>query len=180
MNLVIAYSQQKNNRCAMGDTEQDHMYLFARALYNILAQDKRFNLYMPPKLNKGSDLENLRESVRLSNEFIKKNGGKGYHLEFHSDAGAYAKGASFLYVSEAGKKLLEPIAAELMDLTPWPDVGIRKRTNLHALNGTKAVAGLIEISFHDNKEEAEWIHKNIVMIATRVANGIYKSLKGEL
>jgi N-acetylmuramoyl-L-alanine amidase len=176
INLVIAYSQQLQNKCKMGDTEQDHMFTIARILYNILCQDKRLNVYCIPKLNLGSDTANLRESVRLSNAFIGKN--KGYHLELHSDAGAYAKGASGLYYSEAGKQFITPIMQELTDLTPWPDIGLRQRRDLLALKGTSATAGLIEVSFHDNPEEAKFIHDNAVVIAVRIASGLYKFWKG--
>ena len=177
INLVIAYSQQRQNKCKMGDAETDHMYTIARILYNILSQDTRINTYIIQKLDTGADLANLRESVRLSNSFIKAYGGKGYHLELHSDAGAYAKGASGLYYSESGRLFLEPIMKELMDLTPWPDVGLRQRRDLLALKGTVATAGIIEVSFHDNLEEAKWIHENAVPIAVRLANGLYKSIK---
>jgi hypothetical protein len=180
INLVIAYSQQHKNKCKMGDTETDHMFTIAKALYSILAQDKRLNVYLIPQQDTGDDLNNLRGSIALSNKFIKSYGGKGYHLELHSDAGAYAKGASGLYKSEAGLAFITPIMNELMDLTPTTDVGIRKRDDLGALNQTDAVAGLIEISFHDNLAEAAWIHNNPIAIAVRLANGIYKSLANEL
>jgi hypothetical protein len=55
-----------------------------------------------------------------------------------------------------------------------------KRDNLGALNETKAVAGIIEVSFHDDPDEAKWIHDENVSIAVRLANGIYKSLAKEL
>jgi N-acetylmuramoyl-L-alanine amidase len=172
INLVIASSQQDANKCVMGDTEADHMYSICKALYDLVSPDKRLNVYLVPRL-KGTDTEDLRESTRLSNEFIKANG-PGYHLELHSDAGAYAKGASGLYVSENGRKFVTPIMEELMKLTPWPDVGIRKRTDLYALNQTTAVAGLIEVSFHDNPEEAKWIHENTKQIALAIMTGMYK------
>jgi hypothetical protein len=178
--LVIAYSQQHRNKCAVGDEETDHMYTIAKALYDILVQDKRLSVYLIPRQDTGDDLQNLRNSIRFSNEFIQKNGGKGYHLELHSDAGGYAKGCSALYKSEAGKAFVTPIYNELADLTPTPDVGIRKRDDLGALNQTIAVSGIIEVAFHDNLQEAAWIHSNTIPIAVRIANGIYKSLAAEL
>lgn len=162
----------------MGDTEADHMYNIARILFDILSKDPRLNTYIVSRINTGSDIANLRESVKLSNTFIKMHGGKGYHLELHSDAGAYAKGASGLYYSESGRQFVEPIMKELTDLTPWTDVGLKQRRDLLALKGTVATAGLIEVSFHDNLEEAKFIHENVVPIAVRIANGFYKYLKG--
>jgi N-acetylmuramoyl-L-alanine amidase len=179
INLVIAYSQQKNNKCKEGDTEQDHMHYIADALFDILSKDKRLNTYFIPLQNIGTDNGNLKASIRLSNAFIKANGGKGYHIELHSDAGAYAKGCSALYVSEKGKILATYLYNELADLTPTPDAGVRKRDNLGALNQTIAVATILEVSFHDNQQEAKFIHDESISIAVRLANGIYKFLKGE-
>lgn len=178
IHLVVAYSQQHANKCKMGDTESDHMYSIAKVVYDILSQDKRFNTFLIPRQNTGTDIGNLRASIKLSNEFIKKNGGKGYHLELHSDAGGYAKGASGLYKSEAGKAFVTSIMDEITALTPTTDVGIRKRDDLGALNQTKAVAGLIEVAFHDNPEEARWIHENIITIGVAIVYGIYKFTKG--
>lgn len=170
-NLVIAYSQQRQNKCRMGDTEHDHMYLIAQALYLFLKPYNELNLYLIPPQNTGSDSGNLRAATQLSNEFIKKYG-PGYHIELHSDAGAYAKGASGLYYSDAGKKFINPIMEKLKALTPWGDVGIRQHKELYALKNTKAIAGLIEVSFHDNLQEAKWIHDNIQIIAETIGKGI--------
>ena len=179
INLVIAYSQQRNNKCKEGDTEQTHMHYIADVLFDILSKDKRLNTYFIPLQNTGTDNGNLKASIRLSNAFIKANGGKGYHIELHSDAGGYAKGCSSLYVSEKGKVLATYLYNELSDLTPTPDAGIRYRDNLGALNQTIAVATILEVSFHDSTSEAEWIHDESIPIAVRLANGIYKFLKGE-
>jgi hypothetical protein len=174
INLVIAYSQQRQNKCKMGDAEHEHCYKIAQELYNLLKPDTRFNLYLIPVQNTGNDTNNLKESVRLSNNFISKYG-SGYHLEIHTDAGGYATGASGLYYSENGKKFLTPILNEITALTPWSDVGLRERKDLYALKNTKAIAGLIELSFHDNSTEAKWIHDNIQLIAAKLRDGIYKS-----
>lgn len=178
INLVIAHSQQHNNHCAVGDTEQDHMTLIAEEIYNLLSSDKRFNLLLIPKLNVGTDNENLKKSIALSNEFIVKNGG-GCHLEFHSDAGYSAHGVSGLYKTPAGRDLITPIVKELMALTPWNDVGIKQREDLGALNQTKAVAGIIEVAFHDKKDDATWIHQHIKDIVKAIVTGTYKSFNIE-
>lgn len=180
INLVIAYSQQKNNACIMGDAEQDHMYVIAKAKYDILSMDKRLNVYLVPQQNTGTDSGNLKASIVLSNKFIRANGGKGYHIELHSDAGG-GKGAVGLYVSEGGKRLVSALMDDLPEITPdVNDEGrIRKRTNLGALNQTVAVAGIVEVSFHDKTDEAKFIHENGVSIAVSIAHGFYKFLKGE-
>lgn len=177
-NIVLAYSQQYNNKCAIGDTEADHMYPIAKALSDILRQDKRLNVYLIPQQHTGTDNGNLKASIMLSNGFIKANGGKGFHLEVHSDAyNGKGQGASALYLSDAGLAFITPIYNELSAITPTPDRGIIKRTDLGALNQTLAVAGILEVSFHDEAKQAKFIHDNAVFIAATLAVGTYKSLK---
>jgi N-acetylmuramoyl-L-alanine amidase len=163
----------------MGDVEQAHMYPIAKALRDILSEDGRLNTYLIPLQDTGTDSGNLKASIKLSNAFVKANGGKGIHCEFHSDSGNYADGCSALYVSEKGKVLATYLYNELSDLTPTKDAGIRKRTDLGALNQTIAVSAVIEVSFHDDPIQAKWIHDESIAIAVRAANGIYKYLKGE-
>jgi N-acetylmuramoyl-L-alanine amidase len=175
INIVISPSQQNYNKCIVGDTESDHMHLIGQALYDILCKYSELNVILIPKFN-GEDIENLRKAVDMSNDFINKNGGEGFHLELHSDAGAYASGATGIYYSEAGKAFVIPIAKAIMELTPWQDVGLACRKDLYALKATVAIAGLIEVSFHDNSKEAQWIHDNIRVIASTLAKGILKAL----
>ena len=179
INVVLAYSQQQHNTCAMGDTEQDHMYTIAGALYVILKGDKRLNVMLIPPQKTGKDNDNLRASIKLSNAFIRAGGGKGYHIELHSDAGG-GRGAVGLYVSDAGKRLASALMDALDDITPGADENrIRQRTDLGALNQTDAVASIIEVSFHDKPDEAKFIHENSQNIAVSIAYGFYKFLKGE-
>ncbi len=170
VNIVVAYSQQRGNRCIMGDTEHDHMYSIAKALYDDLSN--RFNTYLIPPQNLGSDNANLKESIRLSNAFISKYGG-GYHIELHSDGGYDGSGASAFYYSESGRKFITPIYEAMSRLTPWKDMAIKERRNLLALRGTKAISGLLEVSFHDKPNEAKWIHDNIHTIAKTISKAIY-------
>jgi N-acetylmuramoyl-L-alanine amidase len=175
INFVISPSQQKNNACVMGDTEQAHMHVIGQKVYDLLKQDTRFNPYKIPMLN-GDANANLRQVVAMSNDFIKANGDEGYHLALHSDAGGYARGTSGLYLGEKGKAWGKPIIDELCALTPWDDVGIRKRADLYELNNTTASAFLVEVSFHDQKDEAQWIHSNTDAIVQAIVRGIYAGL----
>jgi hypothetical protein len=175
INLVISPSQQNFNKCAIEDSEADHMNLIGQALYDILKNYSQLNLLLIPRMSE-DDGSNLRNAIAMSNDFIANNGGNGFHICLHSDAGAYATGASGLYFSEAGKAFMLPIMRAMENLTPWNDIGLRYRNNLSELKRTIAVAGLLEISFHDNINEAQWIHDNIGNIAVAIANGILKAL----
>jgi N-acetylmuramoyl-L-alanine amidase len=176
INLVISPSQQFENHCKMGDTEADHTRKIATMIYKNLSKIPSINLFLVPVSNKERDTARLRDAVSMSNDFIKQNGGTGYHFAIHTDAGGYATGASLLYKSEEGKKFGTPIIENIMQLTPWNDVGLKVRNGLYELNKTLAYAALIEISFHDSSKEARWIHENMQTIADVITDGILKGL----
>ncbi len=168
-NLVISPSQQSG-------IEEQLMRPMAQMLYDKIKSDNvPVNLMLIPELP-GTDNEALKRAVDYSNEFIRNNGGTGYHLELHADAGNYATGASGLYVSEAGRKFITPIAKRIMDITPWNDVGIKQCTDLYALNQTIAVAGLLEVSFYDDPEEYNWMKSNFDLITETIKYGIYEAV----
>jgi N-acetylmuramoyl-L-alanine amidase len=176
INLVLSPSQQYENKCKMGDVEADHMRKITEYIYSNLQSEPRLNVYLVPKSNKERDAARLRDAVHMSNAFIKKNGGEGYHLALHSDAGAYATGASMLYKSQEGLQFGIPIIDEIMQLTPWKDVGFKARNDLYELNKTLAYAALMEISFHDSSKEGKWIHENMKPIADTITRGILRGL----
>jgi N-acetylmuramoyl-L-alanine amidase len=47
---------------------------------------------------------------------------------------------------------------------------------LWELKKTQATAVILEVSFHDNLEEAKWIHHNKQIIADVITGGIFKGL----
>jgi hypothetical protein len=175
INIVLASSQQRGLGCAMGDSEQAHMFQITTKVHNLLKPDNRLNIFQIP-LKSGTDTQNLIDTVNMSNDFILSNGGDGYHLGLHSDGGAYSTGASGLFVSRGGEAWITPIFEEISAITPWNDIGLRSRTGLWELNQTIAIAGIIEVSFHDIPEEAEWIHGNMDLIADAIVKGIYRAI----
>jgi N-acetylmuramoyl-L-alanine amidase len=151
------------------------MWRMAQTLGGIMKQDPFFNVYLVPDVNKGSDANNLKEAIRLIKIFEAANPGKSILIDLHSDAGSKTSlGCSALYRSEGGKLLAETIYKELSDLTPWPDGGVRYRTDLGILNQTRSIAIVLETAFHDKVVSAKWLHENIVAIPVRIANGLFK------
>lgn len=152
------------------------MHRIGMLLHENLRTDEQLNVYLIPKISSGTDAEKLKLAVNLSNDFIRRNGGAGYHVALHSDAGGYATGCSVLFKSEDGQKIGIPIMAEMANLTPGKDVGLRRRDDLYELNKTLAVATLVEVSFHDEQKEARWIHDNLKPIADALYRGILKGV----
>lgn len=175
INIVVSRSQQPGNKCVVGDCEQDHMGIIANKLALLLINDGRFNVFNIPELDLGTN-ENLYEIVRISDEFIDNNGGDGYHIALHSDGGYEGHGASAFYFSDSGLCFIKPVYEAMCKLTPWNDMNLRAWSGLYELRNTKAIAGLIEVSFHDKLKEAQWIHNNFDAIAKTIYNGIVRGV----
>ena len=82
-----------------------------------------------------------------------------------------AHGAEVLYISEAGRKLAQPVQDEIVKLG-FTNRGLKYRNNLHVLKATNAPAILIECCFCDN-----WIDMQRYN-PEKMANAIVKGLVG--
>ena len=111
------------------------------------------------------------DSVRLSNA-----GNYGLHLALHSNASGSANygrqtGSDVYYYpsSTNGKRAADIIVDNLKLIYPNPDnVEALATTRLYELNNSRAPAVLVEIAYHDNKSDADWIRNNINSIAENV------------
>lgn len=112
------------------------------------------------------------DSVRQSNA-----GNYGLHLALHSNASGTAnygrqQGTDVYYyaTSAAGKGAAELFADNLKDIYPDPSlVRPLATTSLYEVRRTNAPAILVEIAYHDNAADAEWIKANIQPIARNLA-----------
>lgn len=110
------------------------------------------------------------------------------HVAIHSNATAdkigTARGCEVWYRegSREGERLAKSIYDRLSVLTPANDRGIKPTTRLFELNHTTAPAAIIEVGFHNNPEDAQWIVNNEDAIADAIAEGIgiYFGAKGGL
>lgn len=96
-------------------------------------------------------------------------------IELHLNAGTpSAKGTEVLYKSNKGKKYAEAIQKQLA--TVFQDRGIKQRTDLYILNGTKPPAILLETFFCTNKSDYKKAKGlfNRRKLAKLIANGIGK------
>lgn len=116
----------------------------------------------------------LAEAVKDSN-----NKAPDLHLALHSNAGG-GRGCE-IYCHKYGgngEKYARAIYKYLEPLTPSADRGVKESYKLY--NGkpmyepayTTAPAVLIEVAFHDNATDAEFIINNLQPIATAILNGV--------
>lgn len=98
-------------------------------------------------------------------------------IELHLNAASpSAKGTEVLYKSSTGKKFAKNIQNQLSSV--FYNRGIKKRTDLYILNGTKPPAILIETFFCTNKNDyakAKGLVKR-KKIAKLIANGIENTI----
>ena len=114
-------------------------------------------------------------SVRLSNS-------EDYalHLALHSNAApkqsaGRVRGSQVYYYQDSSesKRAAQIFAERIREIYPLPDrVEAVPTTSLGEIVRTKAPAVLIEIAYHDNPEDAEWIRDNLDEIAQVLALGI--------
>ncbi|MBE6705708.1 MAG: peptidoglycan hydrolase, partial [Ruminococcaceae bacterium] len=102
------------------------------------------------------------------------------HLALHSNASpeniaGTLKGSDFYYYTRSleGKEAAATLADNFQNIYPDPSrVRIMPTSNLAELSRTNAPAVLVEIAYHDNPEDADWIRNNINEIARNLVQGL--------
>ncbi len=115
------------------------------------------------------------DSVRLSNA-----GDYALHLALHSNASGSANygkqtGSDIYYypTSVNGKRAADIFVTNLKRIYPQPDrVRALPTTRLYELNNTRAPSILVELAYHDNATDAEWIKNNLQLIAENLSQSV--------
>lgn len=100
--------------------------------------------------------------------------GADVYVAMHTNAGG-GRGCEVYAYSKTSKGniLAIKIYNKVSAITPSADRGV-KYNSLYETKAPVAPACLIEIIFHDNKEDAEWLMANIELIGKEIAKGIYE------
>ena len=163
--VSISPSQQIENTCYYKDcNEQKHMFIIGGILYNLLERDKLFDTMITTKLPKMKQSEYLTKCVQ---ETEKWQGKEGIRISEHSDGGYAGLGVSIFYYKNGteGEKLAKIMYRKMCLLTPWLDLNCYARPELYEIRKPSCIAILIENSFHDKKESAEFLHNRADEIA---------------
>lgn len=160
-NVFVSPSTQEYNLYVTGNSEEYYMNLIADAMEPYLQASGIDFARNDPSLTVGG-------SVSLSNA-----GNYDLHLALHSNAAPESlagriQGTDVYYYqgSAKGEALAQLIAANMRTIYPYPElVGTTPTRNLYELNNSKAPAVLVEVAYHDNQEDAEWIISHIDDIA---------------
>lgn len=157
-NIYLSPSTQEFNPYAGGGNEEQYMNLIADAMEPYLAASGiRFTRNTPDMT--------AASSIAASNS-----GNYDLHLALHSNASATgtARGIEAYYSpsSERGKRFAEIVARNLQLIYPLPNSSrIVPTTSLGEVTRTRAPSVLVEIGYHDNPEDAQWIRENVNAIA---------------
>jgi N-acetylmuramoyl-L-alanine amidase len=173
--IFISPSAQPENECKFGDTEQDHCRPIGSELLTILNRDNRFAGGLCPILT-GSTNTKLNLAVQKSDEFMNANGGNidgqsCYHVCIHTNAGGGSGCAGFYSGSGKGYNATKAVLNRLNDISPWDQNDLREWTGLFEMR-TIASTVYLEVNFHDNLDQAKWIHNNIKTIAAQIYRGL--------
>ena len=161
--IYLSPSTQEFNQYSGGGNEELYMNLLADAMEPYLAASGIQFVRNTPDMNAAS-------SIAASNS-----GNYDFHLALHSNASGSGsgnvRGAEFYYypTSTGGKRFAEIAAENFQLIYPLPNsVRIVPTTTLGEVRRVKAPSVLIEVAYHDNPEDAEWIRNNIEAMAANI------------
>ncbi len=156
--IYLSPSTQEFNPYSGGGNEEQYMNLIADAMEPYLAASGIRFVRNTPDMTAAS-------SIRASNA-----GNYDLHFALHSNASANgnARGIEAYYYpsSTNGKRFAEIVARNLQLIYPLPNSSrIVPTTTLGEVTRTKSPGVLVEIGYHDNPQDAQWIRENINAIA---------------
>ena len=163
--IYLSPSTQQANTYVTGGSEEYWMNLLADELEPwLISSGIRFSRNTP-QMTAGS-------SIRASNA-----GNYDFHLALHSNAAPEGRYGEFQGIiayyapnSVNGKRAAVLISENLETIYPFPE-GARAEvtTTLGEVTRTRAPAVLVEIAYHDNVDDANWIISNLEQIAKKLA-----------
>ena len=163
--IYLSPSVQEFNPYITGGNEEFYMNRIADAMVPYL-------LASGITVTRNNPGDSLAQVIRQSNA-----GDYDLHLALHSNAApenlsGLIKGPDVYYYrdSSRGKAAADIFANNLKLIYPDPSlVSTVPTTTLVELRRTKAPAVLVEVAYHDNVEDANWIINNIEEIAENLA-----------
>jgi N-acetylmuramoyl-L-alanine amidase len=166
--IYLSPSVQEFNPYIDGGNEEYYMYLIADAMEPYLTAN-------------GIDFDRNQPEMTLS-QVIADSNAQDYdlHLAIHSNASPQNQSGKNTGVeiyhyptSEKGIHFARTIANNYKSIYPEPEkIRLVPTYSLAEIRRTKAPAVLIEVGYHDNRGEAQWIRDNIENIARNLAKSV--------
>lgn len=166
--VYLSPSLQEYNLYVNGGTEEEITNLIADAMEPyLLASGIEFTRNRPEM--------SLGEAIAASNE-----GNYDLHFAIHSNAAPESLAGKlqgvdtyYFYNSPYGKEMADIVTENMKQVYPDGEkVQSVATATLRELRRTNAPAVLVEVGYHDNIEDAQWIKENIDQIAQALAKSI--------
>ena len=166
--VYLSPSLQEFNPFVNGGTEEEYMNLIADAMEAYLTASGIEFVRNSPEMTLG-------EAIAQSN-----NSNIDFHLAIHSNASPASiagqrQGPVIYYFggSEAGEEMADIIEDEFEEIYPDEDkVQTMSTVTLRELRRPNAPSVLVEVAYHDNVEDANWIKNNIQPIARALSRSL--------
>jgi len=175
--IYVSPSSQENNKgIGLFGTEEATMNKIADALIPLLANDGRF------EVRRNTPDMNVSEMAVESNNFK-----ADIHVAIHSNAGGGEGTEVYAYGSDTNSEhLAQALYKQVAPLSPGADRGVKYNPALLEVgNSVHATSALIEVGFHDNALDSDWIVQSTSFIAGALYRGIcdyygydYRALAG--
>ena len=161
--IYISPSSQPANTYAVGNTNEQEQCRKIGAALNTELDRCGFKSYVGLT---GTMYTRVAESNKL---------GVGLHMPIHTNGfdGTVA-GLRIMIHHKGGEaeEIAKAIMATLAPITPGKSDGISCYPNLYEISDSDAICVYIEVGFHDNPEEAQWIIDHTQDIAVAIAKGL--------
>lgn len=165
--IYLSPSTQEFNPYVGGGNEEYYMNLIADAMEPYLAASGIQFVRNTPEMNAAS-------SIAASNSGV-----FDLHLALHSNATASGNGSRrgievyYYPTSIQGKKFADILVQNFKQIYPLPDnVKTVPTTSLGEVARVRAPGVLIEIGYHDNQQDADWVRENIDLIARTLTQSL--------
>ena len=161
--IYVSPSDQDANLYAVGNTNE--MLQCRKISRALVAALKRCGFEAME-----NQTDTMEERVEESNRW-----GADLHLPVHTNAfNTEVQGTRLMSydLSGAGYQICQAIMKTLAPITPGSSDSVTARPGLYEIRAAAAPTAYIEVAFHDNKTEAQWIIDHIQDIAEAICKGI--------
>lgn len=160
---ISASTQEHNKGITPFSTEEKEMNLIADELIPLLLEDGRF------AVKRNTITMDPYQCAADSNKFL-----ANIHIAIHSNAGGGEGTEVFTFgPGTSSEKLGKALYDQIAPLSPGKDRGVKYNPGLVEVGKTvNATSCLIELAFHDNKADAEWLVNNRKAIAQALYKGV--------
>lgn len=156
--IYLSPSSQTNNACSGGDTEATHCRKIAQSAKTYLEKN-------------GYEVKLASSSLTVSGRIKDSNKwGTDVHIPIHTNAGGGDGTLVMCYTGCSCNKYVKSVYNAVASVSPGKDDGIKVRTDLAEITGTKAMCVYVECEFHDTY--GSWIDNNTDALGKAIAKGV--------